>query len=360
MSNENSKRYYWVKLDYKRFESGGDLDFLMGQKNGAEYVVLYMMLCLNTRNTGGELVSRLGEVIVPFDVDKIVRDCKYFDHDTVIVALELYKRLGLVYENDKGNLIISDFQNVVGSESYSAKRMRDMRSRNKLSQDSVGQIPTDVPSASHCDTFCDSDVTKEIRDKSKENKNIEIERDIEESNSLRSLSSSCPEPSAKTPVPDDIVEPNSFLRVRQPAGEASAVDISGVLPACATTVVAYTLSADTAQDNYISFSNPVDIKLSDLTEALIDSGVFTPTTSSAPIAEDRLYVYDNSRVELNQAASKVYFYRSVGNIGWFNGKTLANDDIIKAGSALILRKKATPSPVAFRGKFIPFYKNNTQ
>ena len=164
----------------------------------------------------------------------------------------------------------------------------------------------------------------------------------------------------KTPVPDDIVEPNSFLRVRQPAGEASAVDISGVLPACATTVVAYTLSADTAQDNYISFSNPVDIKLSDLTEALIDSGVFTPTTSSAPIAEDRLYVYDNSRVELNQAASKVYFYRSVGNIGWFNGKTLANDDIIKAGSALILRKKATPSPVAFRGKFIPFYKNNTQ
>lgn len=202
MSNENSKRYYWVKLDYKRFESGGDLDFLMGQKNGAEYVVLYMMLCLNTRNTGGELVSRLGEVIVPFDVDKIVRDCKYFDHDTVIVALELYKRLGLVYENDKGNLIISDFQNVVGSESYSAKRMRDMRSRNKLSQDSVGQIPTDVPSASHCDMFCDSDVTKEIRDKSKENKSIEIERDIEESNSLRSLSSSCPEPSAKTPVPD--------------------------------------------------------------------------------------------------------------------------------------------------------------
>ena len=160
----------------------------------------------------------------------------------------------------------------------------------------------------------------------------------------------------KTPVPDDIIEPNCFLRVRQPAGSDVVADISGILPSCATTVVSYTLSSNTTQDNYISFSNPVDIKLSDLTSALIDSGVFTPTTSSAPIAEDRLYVYDNSTAELDPAASNVYFYRSVGNVGWFNGKTLANDDIIKAGSAIVLRKKGTADPVAFRGKFTPFYK----
>ena len=53
------KRFYWVKLDYRRFETGGDLDFLMGQKGGAEYVVLYMMLCLNTRNTQGVAVMTL-------------------------------------------------------------------------------------------------------------------------------------------------------------------------------------------------------------------------------------------------------------------------------------------------------------
>ena len=197
MSNESSKRYYWVKLDYKRFESGGDLDFLMGQKNGAEYVVLYMMLCLNTRNTGGELVSRLGEVIVPFDVDKIVRDSKFFSRDTVMVALELYKQLGLVYVNDGGVMQIANFDEVVGSESQSARWMRDKRERDKQKR-----LTSDTTNESHCDSHCEADVMQEIRDKSKENKSIEIERDIEESNSLRSLSSSCPEPSAKTPVPE--------------------------------------------------------------------------------------------------------------------------------------------------------------
>ena len=111
------KRFYWVKLDYRRFETGGDLDFLMGQKGGAEYVVLYMMLCLNTRNTQGEFVSRLGEVVIPYDVDRIVRDCKYFSRDTVMVALELYRQLGLVYVTDGGSMRIANFDDVVGSES---------------------------------------------------------------------------------------------------------------------------------------------------------------------------------------------------------------------------------------------------
>lgn len=78
------------------------VDFLMSQKNGANYVVLYQMLCLKTVNTGGELSRQIGEVIIPFDVDKIQRDCKYFEKDTIIVALELYKKLGLVYENKNG------------------------------------------------------------------------------------------------------------------------------------------------------------------------------------------------------------------------------------------------------------------
>lgn len=182
------KRYYWVKLDFSRFENGGDLDFLMGQKNGAEYVVLYMMLCLNTRNTQGEFISKLGDVMIPFDIDKIVRDCKFFSRDTVMVALELYKRLGLVFEQENGILKIANFDKIVGSETAAAERMRRMRQAKSVTmlQDCYAQC------SEQDETSCYSNVTQEIRDKSIRVQEERVKKE-EVDESLRS--SSCPEPS---------------------------------------------------------------------------------------------------------------------------------------------------------------------
>ena len=191
------KRFYWVKLDYRRFENGGDLDFLMGQKNGAEYVVLYMMLCLNTRNTNGEFVAKLGEVVIPYDVDKIVRDCKYFSRDTVMVALELYKQLGLVYVNDGGVMQIANFDDVVGSEGASAKRVREHRKRALTGSVNVTPSVTDnVTPALQSNT----DVTQEIRDKRQE---IRVKS--------KESSTYCAEPSQATPPEGEVY--TTFLAV---------------------------------------------------------------------------------------------------------------------------------------------------
>lgn len=120
MSNDyNNKRYYWIKLKDTFFTSD-TVDFLMSQKDGANYVVLYQMLCLKTANTNGELSRQIGEIIIPFDIEKIQRDCKYFTIDTIRVALELYKKLGLIYEQENGILQISNFDNLVGSETQGA------------------------------------------------------------------------------------------------------------------------------------------------------------------------------------------------------------------------------------------------
>ena len=183
------KRFYWVKLDYRRFENGGDLDFLMGQKNGAEYVVLYMMLCLNTRNTNGEFVAKLGEVVIPYDVDKIVRDCKYFSRDTVMVALELYKQLGLVYVNEGGVMQIANFDDVVGSEGASAKWVRDYRKRQK-------EITKNITPALQSN----ADVMQEIRDKRQE---IRVKS--------KESSTYCAEPSQATPPEAEVF--TTFLAV---------------------------------------------------------------------------------------------------------------------------------------------------
>lgn len=187
------KRFYWVKLDYRRFETGGDLDFLMGQKGGAEYVVLYMMLCLNTRNTQGEFVSRLGEVVIPYDVDKIVRDCKYFSRDTVMVALELYRQLGLVYVTDGGTMRIANFDDVVGSESKWASVKRNQRKALESKTDSgqvAGQIEghSDGQSIGHCP----SNVQQEKRDKREENRELIEGSTLVDDSSLRSSSSGAP------------------------------------------------------------------------------------------------------------------------------------------------------------------------
>lgn len=46
------KRYYWMKLK-ESFMSSDTIDYFMSQPGGANYVVLYQMLCLKTINTNG-------------------------------------------------------------------------------------------------------------------------------------------------------------------------------------------------------------------------------------------------------------------------------------------------------------------
>ena len=139
-----NKKFYWIKLKTDFF-SQETIDFLMSQPNGCQYVVLYQMLCLKTANNGGTLATNIGEMIVPYDVNKIVRDTKYFDFDTVTIALGLFKRLGLIYEGNGNILKISNFELMVGSESASksAERMRKMRAKNKAKLESVTKSDTE-------------------------------------------------------------------------------------------------------------------------------------------------------------------------------------------------------------------------
>ena len=121
MAEYDKGRFYWIKLT-DRFMTSDTVDFLMSQKDGANYVVLYQMLCLKTVNNNGVLARSLGEMLIPFDIEKIQRDSKWFSMDTVRIALELYKKLGLVYETQDGILAISDFDKMVGCQSYGAEK----------------------------------------------------------------------------------------------------------------------------------------------------------------------------------------------------------------------------------------------
>ena len=156
---EKTKRYYWIKLKTDFFNLT-EIDFLLSQKDGCQYIVLYQMLCLQTANNNGELASRVGEMIIPYDPDKIARDTKYFSKDTVIVAMELFKKLNLIYTDDGICLKIAGFENMVGSETGWAKQKREQREKQKLLS---GQCPPNSPQ--------EIDIDKEL--------DIEIDEDIE-------------------------------------------------------------------------------------------------------------------------------------------------------------------------------------
>ena len=175
------KRYYWIKLK-DTFMTSDAVDFLMGQPGGANYVVLYQMLCLKTINTGGKLERHIGEIIIPYDVEKIQRDTKWFTVDTVRVALNLYKALGLVYADRNGTLALADYENLVGSETdWSEKKRRQRNDTPALpSGDNVPSVvPENVP------------IEKEIRERDEEIRDKSTEQETEKDNGTLSDESVC-------------------------------------------------------------------------------------------------------------------------------------------------------------------------
>ena len=179
------KRYYWIKLK-ESFMSSDTVDYLMSQPDGANYVVLYQMLCLKTINTDGKLGRQIGEILIPYDIEKIQRDCKWFSADTIRVALNLYKSFGLIYEDVDGMLVLAEHKSLVGSETdWAEKRRRQRMEANEMpelpGETSGDNVPRNVPT--------------DIRDKDIRDKEI---RDIEiKSTEVESIDDSSPQAEAE-------------------------------------------------------------------------------------------------------------------------------------------------------------------
>lgn len=184
------KRYYWIKLK-ESFMSSDTVDYLMSQPDGANYVVLYQMLCLKTINTDGKLGRQIGEILIPYDIEKIQRDCKWFSADTIRVALNLYKAFGLIYEDVDGMLVLAEHKNLVGSETDWAEKRRRQRleadGTPKLPETSSGDIVPQIVPTDNRD--------KEIRDK--ENRDKSLDKRVKDVESIDST----PQAEAAQPCP---------------------------------------------------------------------------------------------------------------------------------------------------------------
>lgn len=146
---DDSKRFYWLKLDEKFFEED-TMQFIEEQKNGEKYLLFYLKLCLHSLKNNGVLVRHVGEKMIPFNVDSLAKLTKT-DNDSVRVAIELFSDLGIVKKLDSGELQMSMINEMLGSETLAAQRKRVQRVKKKNSVKSIESgtlsqgCPGDVP-----------------------------------------------------------------------------------------------------------------------------------------------------------------------------------------------------------------------
>lgn len=155
-----NKRYYWLKLPKDFFQSE-TMRWLEEQPNGIYYSNFYLKLCLMSMNDNGMLIRRVGEMYIPYDVKRL-SELTNINSDTIMVAIQLLQKVGLLEILDNGAFYLNQVKNMVGSETVKAEQMRKSRARKKQKQLEGNNV---TKALLNCSKNVVENVTPENRDK---------------------------------------------------------------------------------------------------------------------------------------------------------------------------------------------------
>lgn len=127
---ETTKRFFFCKVK-DNFGDDDVIDYVMSQKNGPVYFSVFFLLCLKSVKNQGRLVYKLNDREIPYDAEKIRRELKHFDIDTIMVALELLKGVGLIEVLPNKTMIIPMVPAMIGSEASNSHAQRQKRYRER-------------------------------------------------------------------------------------------------------------------------------------------------------------------------------------------------------------------------------------
>ena len=154
------KKFYWLKLK-RDFFKRHDIRIIEAMPNGKDYVLFYLKLLLESIDHEGSL--RFSDTI-PYD-ENMLSVITNTNVDIVRSAMNLFTGLNLMEIFDDRTIYMAEVNNMIGSESESAGRVRRFRENQRA-------------------LLCNSDVTKSNTEKEKEIQkdiytDIEIERKSE-------------------------------------------------------------------------------------------------------------------------------------------------------------------------------------
>lgn len=162
-NDPKAKRYYWLKLKNDFFDQK-EIKLLRKIAGGDTFTIIYLKMLLKSLQDNGSLYF---EAIGDDFTEELALD---LDEDVENVALTIQflqgKKLLEIIEEDE--FFLNRVPEMVGSESFSAERMRNMRKKNK---EELSQSNTLL-------SHCDSDVTKRIEQEQR--KDLEKREKIKE------------------------------------------------------------------------------------------------------------------------------------------------------------------------------------
>lgn len=154
---DKDKKFYWLQVKEDFFEEDA-LDWLEDQENGKEYSLFYLKLCLKSLKTNGVLIRSVGNMLIPYDNEKLAEMTK-FHSDTVIVAMELLKRIGLVEILENGEIYLTQIQNMIGQQSVGAFKKQQQRRLKDTENTAEGEL---LPDGGQMSTECPKKVHQSL------------------------------------------------------------------------------------------------------------------------------------------------------------------------------------------------------
>lgn len=165
---EENKRYYWLKLNEDFFEND-TMAWLEEQDSGKDYVIFYLKLALKSLKDDGHLIRYVGQKLIPYDI-KALSKLTNTSVDTVNIAMKLFIEIGLVSQLETGEIYLNQINEMIGSETRAAERMRKLRAREKNAQ---------LAKPSDSDTGERNNVQESYEDVQESDTEIEIDKEID-------------------------------------------------------------------------------------------------------------------------------------------------------------------------------------
>lgn len=173
MAKYDNTKFYWLQLKEDFFEDDA-IQWLEEQKpNGRDYAYFYLKLCLKSLKSNGVLIRKVGNILIPYDNEKLA-ELTRIDFDTVTVAMELLKQIGLVQILENGEIYINQLENLIGSKSIGAFKKQQQR---LLGGQEVDKCPPKIDIELEIDKELELDKKKEKKRKYGEYKNVLLKDD---------------------------------------------------------------------------------------------------------------------------------------------------------------------------------------
>ena len=135
------------------------IQWIEEQENGKDYVIFYLKLCLKSLKDEGRLIRYVGERLMPYDV-KALSKLTGTSPDTVAVAMKTFNDIGLVEMLETGELYMKQIQEMVGSETEVAKRVRKHRAKQSIENTQKSKLLQSNNEVTKCNT--EKELEKEL------------------------------------------------------------------------------------------------------------------------------------------------------------------------------------------------------